>query len=95
VRTLTLTAVTNGVFGPENAKITTADSARVADLWLEPGDILVQRSNTPELVGTTRRFPGPSGFAIFPDLMIRVRVTPLVESRYRSRPAIRSRASIF
>ncbi|MGK3969977.1 hypothetical protein WMF38_31645 [Sorangium sp. So ce118] len=82
VRTLTLTAVTNGVFGPENTKITVADSTRIADLWLEPGDILVQRSNTPELVGTTRRFPGPAGFAIFPDLMIRVRVTSLVQSQY-------------
>ncbi|GAA4189616.1 hypothetical protein GCM10023074_05260 [Microbispora amethystogenes] len=74
VRTLTLTAVTKNQFTETNTKIATAESARVRDLWLEPGDILVQRSNTPELVGTSALFNGEKQWAVFPDLLIRVRL---------------------
>ena len=73
--TLTLTAVTKGDFSAKNVKITSASPERVGDLWLETGDLLVQRSNTPELVGTARAYRGPSNFAIFPDLLIRVAST--------------------
>jgi type I restriction enzyme S subunit len=73
IRTLTLTAVTKGDFSEANTKLTVADSEKVQDLWLEPGDILIERSNTPELVGTARLFRGPRKWAIFPDLLIRVR----------------------
>ena len=82
VRTLTLTAVTYGDFSEKNIKYTTADPSQVEDLWIEPGDILIERSNTPELVGTARLFQGPSRFAIFPDLLIRIRVSPLVDVRF-------------
>lgn len=73
IRTLTLTAVTVGDFSEENTKLTIADATKVADLWLEPGDILVERSNTPELVGTARLYKGERNYAIFPDLLIRIR----------------------
>lgn len=76
VRTLTLTAVTQGDFSNANTKITSADKHRVRDLWLKRDDILVQRANTAELVGTSAIFDGPSDWAIFPDLLIRVRVDP-------------------
>jgi type I restriction enzyme S subunit len=46
----------------------------VSDLWLLPGDILIERSNSRELVGTARLYQGAANFAIFPDLLIRVRV---------------------
>jgi type I restriction enzyme, S subunit len=74
IRTLTLTAVTARDFSESNTKITTASPDRVKDLWLEPGDILIERSNTTELVGLAALYQGPSGWAIFPDLMIRTRV---------------------
>lgn len=73
IRTLTLTAVTQHDFNDHNAKLTTADPNKVDNLWLEPGDILVQRSNTPELVGTSALYDGPRNWAIFPDLLIRLR----------------------
>jgi type I restriction enzyme S subunit len=82
VRTLTLTAVTTGDFSEKNTKITSADPAQVRDLWLEPGDLLIERSNTPELVGTTRLYRGQGNFAVYPDLLIRARLTPLVVERY-------------
>lgn len=44
-----------------------------SDVLLKPGDVLVQRSNTPDLVGTTAIFDGPSGVYAYPDLMMRLR----------------------
>ena len=76
VRTLTLTAVTRGDFSEANTKLTDADPRTVADLWLRPGDLLIERSNTPELVGTASMYRGPENFAVFPDLMIRARLAP-------------------
>ncbi|MBM0227020.1 restriction endonuclease subunit S [Micromonospora sp. ATA51] len=74
IRTLTLTAVTRCSFSEAYTKMSAAEPRRVEALWLTPGDILVQRSNTPELVGTAAMFDGPPNWAIFPDLMIRLRV---------------------
>ncbi|MEP7340578.1 MAG: restriction endonuclease subunit S [Acidobacteriota bacterium] len=76
VPTFSLSAVTQGDFSSKNIKITAADPIKVRDLWVEPDDIFVQRSNTPELVGTTRRYKGEPRKAIFPDLLIRVRIAP-------------------
>ncbi|MFI8357016.1 MULTISPECIES: restriction endonuclease subunit S [Streptomyces] len=78
VRTINLTAVTTGDFSDRNSKITVADPGRVKGLWLNPGDILVQRSNTPDLVGTSALYSGPENWAIYPDLLIRVRVNDLL-----------------
>jgi type I restriction enzyme S subunit len=78
VRTLSLTAVTKRAFTDENTKLTDADPSKVHDLWLEPDDILVQRSNTPDLVGSAARYAGKLGWAIFPDLLIRVRPSEMM-----------------
>ena len=82
VRTLTLTAVTTKSFTDVNTKVTSADPARVSNLWLEPGDILVQRSNTPELVGTSALYSGDRKWAIFPDLLIRVRTNERISPEF-------------
>ncbi|WP_082949818.1 restriction endonuclease subunit S [Mycobacterium sp. ACS4331] len=73
IRTLTLTAVTKNSFTEANTKLTVTTRERAAGLWLEPGDILVQRSNTPDLVGTSALYTGAKRWAIFPDLLIRLR----------------------
>jgi type I restriction enzyme S subunit len=44
-----------------------------SDLFLYPGDVLVQRSNTLDLVGTAAVFDGPPGVYVYPDLMMRMR----------------------
>jgi restriction endonuclease S subunit len=94
VRILTLTAVTNNDFANHNSKIAEVDPRRVQDLWLKTGDILIQRSNTPELVGTSALYTGESGWAIFPDLLIRVRVDESIIPEYAqlilSGPSMRS-----
>ncbi|MBA3424176.1 MAG: restriction endonuclease subunit S [Rubrobacter sp.] len=82
VRTLTLTAVTVGDFSEANTKLTGADPNHVSDLWLEPGDIFIERSNTPELVGTAQLYTGERHFAIFPDLLIRARILDGVPASY-------------
>lgn len=83
IRTLTITAVTRNSFTDEHTKITTTSEPVAKKLWLEPGDIFVQRSNTPELVGTAARYAGPHDWAIFPDLLIRIRADEgQVDSRY-------------
>lgn len=82
LRAFTLSAVTEGDFSEKNTKLTVAHSDKVADLWAEPGDIYVERSNTPELVGLARLYKGPSKFAFIPDLLIRVRLIRVVSPRF-------------
>ncbi len=74
VRTLTLTAVTRRTFSLANSKPTVANPARVTDLWLKAGDIFIERANTAEMVGLAALYEGPENFAIFPDLLVRVRL---------------------
>lgn len=78
VRVLTLTAVTRRTFTEEFTKLTDASLDRVRGLWLEPGDVLVQRANTPELVGSAALYEGERDWAVFPDLLIRLRTNPAV-----------------
>ncbi|HWI04998.1 MAG TPA: restriction endonuclease subunit S [Acidimicrobiales bacterium] len=74
IRVVTLTSVTKSAFVDAHTKLIQPGTRSVNDLWMEPGDIFVQRSNTPELVGTAALFDGPKHWAIFPDLLIRVRL---------------------
>jgi type I restriction enzyme, S subunit len=82
IRVLTLTAVTTGDFSIRNTKLTAADPRRVRDLWVQPGDLLIERSNTPDLVGTARLYNGPADFAVYPDLLIRARLSREVLPQY-------------
>ena len=82
VRIWTLTAVTYGDFGLHNSKLTDADPRRVRGLWVQPGDILIERSNTPELVGTACMYRGAPDVAVYPDLIIRARLSPSVIPEY-------------
>jgi type I restriction enzyme, S subunit len=79
---LRLSAVTSGDFSPRNIKMTSAHPERVRDLWLRSGDLLIERSNTRDLVGTARLYTGPDHLAVFPDLIIRARVGSGILPRY-------------
>jgi type I restriction enzyme S subunit len=82
IRTLTLTAVTKCLFDDAHTKLTAADPARVSKLWLNSGDIFIQRSNTPDLVGTSALYEGPENWAIYPDLLIRVRTSDRLDPQF-------------
>jgi type I restriction enzyme S subunit len=78
VRIATLTAATTQSFTEQNTKISTLNPDEVGGLWMKPGDLFVQRSNTPELVGSSVLYAGPEDWAIFPDLLIRLRCSEAV-----------------
>ena len=83
IRAVTITAVTRNAFVDEHTKLTSTSPGVAEKLWLAAGDIFVQRSNTPQLVGSTSRYAGPARWAIFPDLLIRLRVDEsVIDSRY-------------
>lgn len=82
VRIFTLSAVTKGDFSEQNTKLVNLDPAQVRDLWAMPGDIFIERSNTPELVGTAAMYGGVPEYAIFPDLLIRLRFGEEVIPRF-------------
>lgn len=75
IKTLKLSATTRGEFDGRYFKYVDAPAEVVEKFWLEPDDILIQRSNTPEYVGIAARFDGSHRTFIYPDLMMRCRVT--------------------
>lgn len=95
IRTLTLSAVTEADFGVRNTKLTVAEPGKVADLWLRPGDIFVERSNTPELVGLAALYKGEASFAVFPDLLVRVRCTKHVMPEFIEAVLLSSRSRSY
>lgn len=64
-------------------------------LFLEPFDVLVQRSNTIDLVGTTAVFDGPGAAYVYPDLMMRLRFRTRVTGLWFWRYANSSRGRRF
>ena len=73
VRVYAITAVTRRDWGLHHTKWAEGDPAALADLFVKDGDVFVQRSNTPELVGTSALYRGPDAVSTFPDLLIRLR----------------------
>jgi type I restriction enzyme S subunit len=101
VRSLTLTATTSGCFKGEHVKFVPIDVPPESDLWLQDGDILVQRGNTLEYVGVSAVYRGERNAYIYPDLMMKLRVSTqldvsfvhLAMSAAPSREFLRTRAS--
>ncbi len=101
VRSLTLTATTSGRFNGRHAKFITTDVPKDSDLWLRDGDILVQRGNTIEYVGVAAVYRGDPNLFVYPDLMMKLRVSSALDvgfvhlamSQEASRDFLRARAS--
>lgn len=75
VRSLTLTATTSGRFNGNYYKYISTDIPKDSPLWLRDGDILVQRGNTIEYVGVAAVYCGEPNQFIYPDLMMKLRVS--------------------
>ncbi|MCX5867701.1 MAG: restriction endonuclease subunit S [Proteobacteria bacterium] len=69
---LSLSAVTGFVYRPTEFKRTALPAPKDGHFWLNPGDLLITRSNTPELVGHAAIFNGSPTPCIYPDLMMRL-----------------------
>ncbi len=73
--TLSLAATSKGymVLNDTTIKCLEQEIPQDSPLFLESGDVLVQRSNTADLVGTTAVFEGAAKTFVYPDLMMRLR----------------------
>jgi type I restriction enzyme, S subunit len=76
VAVLSLGAVTGFTYRPTEFKRTSEPTTSGAHYWLAPGDLLVTRSNTEELVGHAAIYSGEPSPCIYPDLMMRLKVDP-------------------
>jgi type I restriction enzyme S subunit len=73
---LTLSSVTGFRFRPDKIKFTSAPTDSGRRYWVENGDLLMTRSNTPQLVGHVAIASGISEPTIYPDLIMRMNPAP-------------------
>lgn len=72
VKNLTLTATTSGKFIDGYYKYVDIDIENDSHLWLNPGDILIQRGNSIDYVGISAIYNGEKKKYIYPDLMMKI-----------------------
>ena len=82
IKNLTLTATTSGVFKKEYYKFVDIKIDKNSHLWLSDGDILIQRSNSIDYVGTAAIYHGNQFEYIYPDLMMKLKVNERVSNEY-------------
>ena len=82
VKSLTLTATTSGRFRGDYFKYIDKSIPDDSHLWLEPGDVLVQRANTLEYVGVSALYKGKPKMFIYPDLMMKCRANKRTTPEY-------------
>ena len=81
-KAITLTATTSGIFNSSHFKRVEAEISEDSDFWLADGDLLFQRGNTRDYVGIAAIYEGPAKTFLFPDLIIKVRVSTLISLRF-------------
>ncbi len=80
---LTLSSVTGFEFRKEKVKYTSASTKVGSHYWANNGDLLMTRSNTPELVGHVAVCNGLKEPVIYPDLIMKLKVDEsLVRPRF-------------
>jgi type I restriction enzyme S subunit len=73
---LTLSSVTGFRFKPDKIKFTSAITDSRRHYWVKNGDLLITRSNTPELVGHVAIAKEIGEATIYPDLIMRMNPMP-------------------
>lgn len=74
VAVLSLAAVTGFHYKADAFKRTSHTTKSDAHYWLKPNDLLMSRSNTPDLVGHAAIYSGDPSPCIYPDLLMRMQV---------------------
>lgn len=82
IKSMTLSATTSGFFRSEFFKYIDEEIPDDSHLWLSYGDILIQRANSIEKVGTSAIYTGCEHEFIYPDLMMKLRVKSSYSYRY-------------
>ncbi len=99
IKSLKLGATTYGKFNPREFKYIADEIPEDSVFWLEPEDILIQRSNSLDYVGVSAVYTGKSKEFIYPDLMMKIKImrplsvnliynflsSPLIRDYFRSR----------
>ncbi len=99
IKSLKLGATTYGKFNPREFKYIADEIPEDSVFWLEPEDILIQRSNSLDYVGVSAIYTGKSKEFIYPDLMMKIKImrplsvnliynflsSPLIRDYFRSR----------
>jgi type I restriction enzyme, S subunit len=96
VAVLSLGAVTGFTYRATAYKRTSEATDPDGHYWLRPGDLLLTRSNTEQLVGHAAIYSGQPTPCIYPDLMMRLKVDPeKADTRFMyywlRTPAVRAR----
>jgi type I restriction enzyme, S subunit len=82
IKNLTLTATTSGTFNKSAYKYVDIEIDGNSPYWLKNNDLLIQRSNSREYVGTSCIYTGEDTEFIYPDLIMRMRVHPIIILEY-------------
>lgn len=83
IKSLSLSATTQGKFDGSHYKFVDIEMPNPdSELWLKDGDILIQRANSLEYVGVSALYLGSSNEFIYPDLMMKVRFSDDIESKF-------------
>ena len=82
IKTLKLGAVTSGIFDSTECKYINEEIPQDAYCWLKNGDILIERSNSLEYVGMSAIYTGNDNEFIYPDLLMRFRVSKEASAEY-------------
>ena len=80
-KTLKLGAVTYGIFNPNEYKYINEIIPKDSCYWLKNGDVLIERSNSPEYVGICAIYDGKDNEFIYPDLLMKFRVNELLSTK--------------
>jgi len=75
-KVLKLSATSSGrmVLNEKTTKVSVTPVDPSSHAWLHPNDVVIQRANSLELLGSTAIYEGPQDQYVYPDLMMRVRV---------------------
>ena len=81
-KNLTLTATTGGIFKPGYYKYIDCEIGDDSHLWVKHNDILIQRANTIDYVGTAALYLGEDNEYVYPDLMMKCHTIESVLPKY-------------
>lgn len=82
IKNLSLSAITSGHFDATAVKYVDFDKDTARKYYLKKNDILIQRSNSRELVGTSCVYEGEDDIFVYPDLMMRMHLFEKVNVQY-------------
>lgn len=82
VKSMTLSATTTGIFLPQHFKYIDEKISDNSYLWLVPGDILIQRANSFDKVGTSALYTGGVKEFIYPDLIMKLQTNQKAIPQY-------------